>query len=217
MSLQESTWAPGQHFYLRFLFLSPLDNHPFTIANIPDPPHKEDNPDLGLIRKAAFSACPHKGFTQKIAKFAQWNIDNNETAWFEGPHVGRSRDISRRCETLILIAGGSGVTACLSWLLHCTQVMVAGKGALGRVKLVWIVREKKQLEWIAEELKSAKTLTNGDDRLELIFYGIRSSGQLEDTNAIIHAEKWRKERKRRTWLCWIKNARLLLRLLLPVP
>lgn len=170
------TWAPGQHFYLRLPSHSPFDNHPFTIANIPNSLSKTEN---GLVQKATFLARPHSGFTRKLASYARANVDTNVATWLEGPYGGITRDISRRCDTLILIAGGSGITACLSWLLHGVQTVTAGTGALQHVKLVWIVRAREHTEWISEELESAKNAVNGDDRLELIFYVTRSLDNVE--------------------------------------
>ena len=170
------TWAPGQHFYLRLPSLSPFDNHPFTIASIPNFLRKNEN---GLVQKATFLARQHNGFTRKLASYARANVDTNEATWLEGPYGGITRDVSRRCDILILIAGGSGITACLSWLLHCIQAMAAGTGALHRVKLVWIVRAREHTEWISEELESAKNAVNGDDRLNLIFYVTRSDSKVE--------------------------------------
>lgn len=174
------TWTPGQHFYLRFPSLSPLDNHPFTIANIPNTLDKNES---GVMQRATFFARPHSGFTKKLASFVSANVDANEDVWLEGPYGGITRNVVRRCDSLILVAGGSGITACLSWLLHCTQAMAAGEGALRRVKLVWIVREEDHTGWIAEELESAKNAVNGDDRLELLFYVTRSQGRTQKDEA----------------------------------
>ena len=187
------TWAPGQHFYLRLPSLSPFDNHPFTIANIPNSLSKNKN---GLVQKATFLARPHNGFTRKLASYAQANVDTNEATWLEGPYGGITRDISRRCDTLILIAGGSGITACLSWLLHCIQTVAAGTGALHRVKLVWIVRAREHTQWITEELESAKNAVNGDDRLKLDFYVTRSGGKVEDDGTKESAGAAEKKRNR---------------------
>lgn len=167
------TWAPGQHFYLRLPFLSPFDNHPFTIANIPNSLSKNEN---GL-QKARFIVRVHNGFTRKLASYARANVDTDEATWLEGPYGGITCDISRRYDTLILIAGGSGITACLSWLLHCIQNVAAGTAALHRVKLVWIVRAREHTDWISEELESAHNAINGDDRLKLIFYVTRSGDE----------------------------------------
>lgn len=174
----DTTWKPGQHFYLRFPSLSPLDNHPFTIANIPS---SLDKGETGVMQRATFFARPHSGFTRKIVSFARANVDTNEAVWLEGPYGGIPRDISRRCDSLILIAGGSGITACLPWLLHCTQAMAANQGALRRVKLIWIVRERAHTEWIVDELGTAKNAINGDERLELTFYVTRSSSERTQT------------------------------------
>ncbi|KAL6722370.1 hypothetical protein ACLMJK_001477 [Lecanora helva] len=176
-------WEPGQHFYLRFPTLFPFDNHPFTVANIPDPSHKNES----LVQKATFFARPHSGFTKKIAAYASANVDNNEAVWLEGPYGGISRDIARRCNTLILIAGGSGITACLSWLLHCAEVMAVGEGPLQCVKLVWIVRAKEHTEWISEELENAKNLLRGDNKLQLIFYITRSGFELKESGSLKQA------------------------------
>lgn len=167
------SWQPGQHFYLRFPSLSPLDNHPFTICNIPR--LSLDKAEDGTLQKATFFARSHSGFTRRLASFAGANVDISEAVWLEGPYGGISRNIARRCDLLILIAGGSGITACLSWLLHCTRAMAAGEASLQRVKLVWIVREREHLAWITGELETARAAINGDERLELIFYITRSS------------------------------------------
>ena len=105
-------------------------------------------------------------------------MDTNEAVWLEGPYGGITRDVVRRCDSLILIAGGSGITACLPWLLRCTQAMAANQGALRRVKLIWIVREKAHTEWIVEELNTAKNAINGDEKLELTFYVTRSASEM---------------------------------------
>ena len=184
-------WRPGQHFYLRFPFLSPFDNHPFTIANIPASPSlspdedeaENEKPGPMMVQRATFFARPHSGFTRKIASFARANIDTNESVWLEGPYGGISRNIVRRCDSLILIAGGSGITACLSWLLHCARAMSSSSTtaekpnnvAIRCVKLIWIVREQSHVEWITEELENAKNLVNGDERLQLTFYITRAA------------------------------------------
>ena len=172
------SWQPGQHFYLRFPFLSPLDNHPFTIANIPQQILEKASEETA--QKATFLARPHGGFTRKLASYAQAQVNADivqASVWLERPYGGITRNVERRCDNLILIAGGSGITACLSWLLHCTRAMSAGEGALQRVKLIWIVREREHVQWITEELDSAKAMINGDERLELTFYVTRSNAE----------------------------------------
>lgn len=71
--------SPAQYCFLRFPSLSPLDNHPFTIASAPQSSTQEDKPQT-LI----FLARTHDGFTKRLSKYAA-EPDRHVYAWIEGP------------------------------------------------------------------------------------------------------------------------------------
>ena len=173
------SWRPGQHCYVRLPLVSPLDNHPFTIASAcgarEDRVSKE-GPDL---KKMSFFVRTHQGFTRKLDSYARGEVDINTSAWLEGPYGGISRILEKRYDTMILIAGGSGITACLSWLLHCAQKMNNGIGDMSNIKLIWMVQDRAHTEWVTDELKTAKELIN-DNRIELHFFITRNDAAMTD-------------------------------------
>ena len=75
---------------------------------------------------------------------------------------------------MILVAGGSGITASLSWLLDSAQKMKNGIGILSSVKLLWMVQSKDHIECASSEFKAAKTLV-GDNQIEIDIYVTRAS------------------------------------------
>jgi NAD(P)H-flavin reductase len=68
--------------------------------------------------------------------------------------------VELRYNTLLLVAGGSGISPCLSWLTYMTSIVDAK--SLDTVHLVWAIREKHSLASVANELRnsveSAKTI-----------------------------------------------------------
>ncbi|PWN44388.1 hypothetical protein IE81DRAFT_18611 [Ceraceosorus guamensis] len=57
-------WWPGAHVFIRFPTLAPLQSHPFTIVNLPQPDHHCDS-ELVLVARV------HDGITRKLLKHAR--------------------------------------------------------------------------------------------------------------------------------------------------
>ncbi|KAF2403452.1 hypothetical protein EJ06DRAFT_571662 [Trichodelitschia bisporula] len=138
--------SPAQHVFLRFTALAPLDNHPFTIVSAPMDSGSQPSPLVFLART-------HAGFTARLARYALANVNGKDEAastpvWIDGPYGGVSRSFETRYDTLVLLAGGTGISACLPWMLS------AREGRLKRVVLVWAVRRAEALAWVTGELEA---------------------------------------------------------------
>ncbi|EOD47362.1 putative ferric reductase protein [Neofusicoccum parvum UCRNP2] len=155
-------WKPGHHSFLRMPSLSFLDNHPFTIASVPAPP-LEPNKLIFLIRT-------HSGFTKRLASRADADAatfqkplrtspspslssttspgDRSPTitplprlrTLIDGPYGGYTAPLHRTVDSVLLVAGGTGITAALPWALNLGAHMgERGDGSRVRsVRLVWI-------------------------------------------------------------------------------
>jgi NAD(P)H-flavin reductase len=141
-----------------------LENHPFTIATAaPRGPssisdEQQQKPRLHLV----FLARTHAGFTRKLAARLA-SADDASAApapvWLDGPYGGLPRPPHKRFDALVLVAGGTGITACFPWLQDA--VARAGgvddgeercRGTVKRVVLLWAVKRVDAVLWLSEEL-----------------------------------------------------------------
>ena len=157
-------YTPGQHCFLRFPELSIMDNHPFTLASAPAATQMEDNCLTFLVRT-------HAGFTRRLASYCQLHPDQQLSAWVDGPYGGVGRRLELLYDELILIAGGSGITACLPWLEQAVRVKEA---RVCRVVLLWSVTSEEHLSWIQEYLSSVLAAARHDTMIELRFHVSRA-------------------------------------------
>lgn len=149
-------WRAGQHCFLRFPSVSMLDNHPFTIAghaaadeNEADSEAKSEAEKRSLV---IFLVRSRTGFTKKLSKFISKSPSHLAACWLDGPYGGLDRKVERAFDTVILIAGGTGVTSSLSWLQHLAAHMRAGTSRTANIQLIWAVREEEHFEWVVREL-----------------------------------------------------------------
>ena len=144
-------WRPGQYVYLRMPGISVFENHPFTIASLcsDDFPSEygEQYRDMTLVFR------PFGGFTRKVLNAA---IDDGPEktyrAFVDGPYGGMQRDLAS-FDTVILFAGGSGITAIVSQLLDLIKKMRDGKAVTKQVHVVWALKRPETMEWFKEELR----------------------------------------------------------------
>ncbi|KAH6618657.1 ferric-chelate reductase [Boeremia exigua] len=159
------SWSPGQHVFLSCQSIAPLQNHPFTIASIP-----EDG-------KMEFYVKAQSGGTRRFFKHAQKSQDLAETTTrlktvaIEGPY-GRHRPL-RQFDSVVLLAGSTGATFTVPLLRDIIQgwknnndptltskssLLSPQTGAVTRhVRFVWVVKSRGQLEMFAEQLSSVYT------------------------------------------------------------
>jgi predicted ferric reductase len=144
-------WRPGQYVYLRMPGISVFENHPFTIASLcsEDFPSEygEGYRDMVLVFR------PFAGFTQKVLRNAvEHGPWHTYRAFIDGPYGGMNRRLES-FDHVILIAGGSGITAVASQLLDLIKRMRDGKAITKKVEVIWALKRPETMEWFKEELR----------------------------------------------------------------
>ncbi|KAH6618599.1 ferric reductase NAD binding domain-containing protein [Boeremia exigua] len=147
----QTKWRPGQYVYLRMPGISVFENHPFTIASLCDDDfpseYGEGYRDMVLVFR------PFGGFTKKVVESAlthgPWHTYR---AFVDGPYGGMQRRIEA-FDDVVLIAGGSGITAIISQLLLLVKKMRDGKAATRKIHVIWAMKRPETMEWFKEELR----------------------------------------------------------------
>ena len=151
------TWRPGQHCFLRLPSIAPLDNHPFTIVSIPHRPGADGSKDLDQ-NILTFVIRRHSGFTKRLLRYIESHADTMPGAIVDGPYGGLPRALENAYDSVILVAGGGGITPSIPWLLHLSQMMKDQQHPVvtQHVRLVWVVKHQSNLKWMADELERAQ-------------------------------------------------------------
>ncbi|KAI9818730.1 MAG: hypothetical protein M1826_001318 [Phylliscum demangeonii] len=144
-------WQPGQYVYLRIPEISVLENHPFTIASLcSDDFPSEYGPgyqDMALVFK------PFGGFTRKVLeRRVRKGPTDRCRVWLDGPYGGMQRHLSA-FDNVVLVAGGSGITALVSHVLDLVKRMRDGKAVTRKIQIVWAVKRLEAMDWFKEELR----------------------------------------------------------------
>ncbi|KAK8193649.1 ferric reductase NAD binding domain-containing protein [Phyllosticta capitalensis] len=176
-------WRPGQYVYLRMPGISIFENHPFTIASLcsKDFPstYGPDYKDMVLVFR------PFGGFTQKVLRSAiQEGPWQTYRAFVDGPYGGMQRRLEA-FDDVVLIAGGSGVTAVVSHLLDLIKRMRDGKAVTKSVKVIWALKRPETMEWFKEELRICREFAP-PDTVQCRFY-ITAAKRMARTGQIVSA------------------------------
>lgn len=147
-------WTPGQHCWLRMPHLSPLQNHPFTIANLPSQ-KAETKSDMQIME---FYIRAYSGLTQSLLRSVEDHSDRSVPMHVDGPYGGLSESLPAQYQSLVFVCGGSGVSACLPHILHALTVSQQGSGVVRKIRLLWMVRDRSHTEWITKAFKEASVL-----------------------------------------------------------
>ena len=144
-------WRPGQYVYLRIPGISIFENHPFTIASLcsDDFPSEygEEYKDMALIFK------PYGGFTRRVLDTAtKMGPLHTYRVFLDGPYGGMQRSLDS-FDNVVLVAGGSGITALVSHLLDLVKRMRDGKAVTRKIQIIWAVKRLEAMEWFKEELR----------------------------------------------------------------
>jgi len=162
----------GQHCFIRVPEIEKWGNHPFSIVSVQENnKHPIKNSKASSAEKNASEADQHhkiilfartySGFTRSLSSHfhSQRPTDtiNTTSTLLDGPYGGICRPIELYYDSLILTAGGSGITACLPWLLSLTSEALTSHdlGILRRVVLIWTIRKADHVLWIDDYLKNS--------------------------------------------------------------
>ena len=179
----QKKWKPGQYVYLRMPGISIFENHPFTIASLcsEDFPSEygDDYKDMILVFR------PFGGFTKRVLNNAlekgPWH---SYRAFIDGPYGGMVRDPAS-FDHVVLIAGGSGITALVSHLLDLIKRMRDGKAVTKRVQIIWALKRPDILEWFKEELRICRDFAP-PDTVECQFF-ITAAKRVPATGQLVSA------------------------------
>ncbi|TXT11226.1 hypothetical protein VHUM_01977 [Vanrija humicola] len=161
-------WSAGQHAFLTMPQVAGLryEQHPFTMANVPDG-----------SGNAVFILRAQGGFTRRLVDKLTDDVSTSINTYVEGPY-GISHDMNHY-DSVLLVAGGTGVTFALAHLLSIVKAGREGKTAVSNVRLVWNIREARHARWIAPLLNDALGAGAGGVRVALDFYITRSEASGE--------------------------------------
>lgn len=160
-------WKPGQYVYLRIPGISVFENHPFTIASLcsDDFPSEygEQYRDMALVFK------PFGGFTRKVLDTAlRKGPLQTYRVYLDGPYGGMQRSLDA-FDNVVLVAGGSGITALVSHLLDLVKRMRDGKAVTRKIQIIWAVKRLEAMDWFKEELRICREYAPPDS-VECQFY-----------------------------------------------
>lgn len=151
-------WTPGAHVLLKIPSMGLIQSHPATIASRPS----SHGNDLVVILKG------HKGFTNRLLTSATFSTTSllpkteldatappqTHAALIDGPYGGSQSDFAA-FDTVLLIAGSTGVTFTLSLLLDIAHRATTQRLPVRRLHFVWMVKNSSWTSWISNELCSA--------------------------------------------------------------
>jgi predicted ferric reductase len=158
-------WKPGQHVYLRVPKLNIFDNHPFTIAN----DHRAGRIGAEYTELDLFIRS-HAGFTRRLERYVSNNPDRELNGWLDGPYGSHHSNVGVTFDSVILIAGGGGVSAVLPWLDHLvTRMKNQQSTRTASIKVLWSIRHSGSLHWIRDILEDVDLKGLGD-RVKIIVH-----------------------------------------------
>ncbi|TNY20110.1 ferric reductase NAD binding domain-containing protein [Rhodotorula diobovata] len=149
-------WTAGQHYFVNFFKVRPLESHPYTVANAPrnDPSNVASSDRLVLV----FRINPLSGLGPRLLSLAASSSPTTPVL-LDGPYGGLSasnRDFGRH-DSLVLIGGGAGMSFCTAVLEEvCERVLREENGVrVKKVEVWWAVRDEEAKTWFDGQIHRA--------------------------------------------------------------
>ncbi|KAL4897001.1 putative ferric-chelate reductase [Aspergillus ambiguus] len=173
------TFQPGQHIYLYVPAVGWWSSHPFSVGWSEAAEIVTDEKGLPTTRQDVFGTQKttlsllvrrRTGFTDKLFQRAQASADSRISlrAFAEGPYGSiHSMD---SYGSVLLIAGGVGITHQVPFVRHLVQGYADGTVAARRVTLVWIIQSPEHLEWIRPWMTSILAMEGRRDVLRIMLF-----------------------------------------------
>ncbi|KAL2260041.1 hypothetical protein VTK26DRAFT_6085 [Humicola hyalothermophila] len=173
------TFKPGQHAYLYMPTIGFWQSHPFTVAwsDEADHPHDADKlpmdrQDVLAMRKTtvSFVIRGRTGFTNALYNRAAARPDGKlvTRCLVEGPYRGSSRLHSYG--TVMLFAGGVGVTQAVPHVRDLVAGYSNGTVATRKVIMVWSIQSPEHLEWIRPWMSDVLAMERRREVLRIMLF-----------------------------------------------
>ncbi|KIJ53374.1 hypothetical protein M422DRAFT_202279 [Sphaerobolus stellatus SS14] len=144
------SWHPGQSMFITLPDISslPIESHPFTISSV-------DSKIGGNIgeKELVFIIRARDGFTARLRDVARDHSGKSVNVILDGPY-GAPPNLAS-FETVILIAGGTGVTYTLPLFTDLVKRARENKAVCRRIVFIWSIRVLAQMRWVSSTLVQA--------------------------------------------------------------
>jgi len=176
-------YIPGQYIFLNCPYIASQEWHPFTISSAPEE-------DFISIHIRTVGDWTNELWTfmnpNKRLGIVQENIttapDGSPIFRIDGPFGSASEEIFK-FRTVILVAGGIGVTPFGSILKHINYRIRMGQNVLEKVYFYWVSRDKGSFEWFNEVLLALEN-DNINNFLEICTY-LTSQLNVEEIRRVV--------------------------------
>ncbi|GJE89799.1 NADPH oxidase family protein [Phanerochaete sordida] len=172
-------WKAGQHMFLAFPTIGPLESHPFTIASVCEPldgPATKEGTELAVDnvqdskeRELMWVVRARSGFTRRLREQVL-NKDGvaNIPVFMDGPY-GAPPDLSG-FDTCVFVAGGSGVAFTIPRMRDLLNNAAKRDACAKRIVFIWAIRHAAHINWIARDLQKAVATCPADVELSILIY-----------------------------------------------
>lgn len=193
--VREWSPKPGCHVHVWMPLLSGPHSHPFSVAwaapVTPDskemtlPTMEDDALVLGAPVKSkqiSLICRARTGLTRKMYEKACAAPNEQFSTWgfIEGPYGGHHSLDSYG--TLVLIAGGVGITHQVMYLKHLVNGFNRGTTATQRIVLIWTVPDSDCLEWVRPWMDEVLRMPGRKQCLRIKLFITRPKGRVESSS-----------------------------------
>ena len=141
-------WRPGQHVRIRIPslpFPHNLESHPFSISSA------ADADGLKLVIKAIPTGWSSQLLQHAVNGMGDKGVRTG-TVILEGPYGGFGTTLLESYSSVLLVAGGSGISHSLGVAAHLVQQATKGVVRARTVDLVWITRSEPEARHLLHEM-----------------------------------------------------------------
>ncbi|GAA5914335.1 hypothetical protein JCM8208_004439 [Rhodotorula glutinis] len=175
-------WTAGQHYFVNFFKVRPLESHPYTVANAPrNDPSSVASPDRLVL---VFRINPLSGLGPRLLSLASSSSPTTPVL-LDGPYGGlaaANRDFGRH-DALVLVAGGAGMSFCTAVLEEiCGRVLREEKGVnVKKIDVWWAVRDEEAKTWFDNQIhRATEYLPKGFVTFHLFVTGAQPSDESKE-------------------------------------
>jgi len=196
------TFKPGQHIFLTVPTVGLWTSHPFSVAwsdyTSKPFPTSPDDMEKALPERTDSLLAPNPstsvslilrrrtGFTNHLhRRVDRANGTASLPALAEGPYGGTH--ILHSYGTVLLFAGGVGITHQVPFVRDLVAGYAAGTVAARRILLVWVIQSPEHLEWIRPWMTEILAMHKRRDvlRIQLFVTRPRSSKEIHSPSATV--------------------------------